>query len=75
MGLASWLTRHCNDIADHAGRRTFLSARASSLPRLRGLKFEVVGPEEAHIEEGSEGEVKMPKIWFGVRSAKEGIAT
>lgn len=74
MGHASWLTRHCNDIADHAGRKTFLAARASSLPRLRGLRFEVVGPKEAQLEE-LEGQAKMPKVWFGARHAEKGSAT
>ncbi|ESZ93213.1 hypothetical protein SBOR_6409 [Sclerotinia borealis F-4128] len=69
MGHASWLTRHCNDIADHADRKIFLAARASSLPRLRALRFEFVGPRETHIKD-SEREVELPKTWFGMRHAE-----
>jgi len=42
-GLGTWLTRHCNALADKDGCKTYVGATPQSLGMFRKLGFEILG--------------------------------
>jgi ribosomal protein S18 acetylase RimI-like enzyme len=66
MGHGSWLTRHCNEIADKTGSRTFVGARPSSIKMFNNLGFKTIGMYNAHMERWG-GDKDKSISWLAMR--------
>ena len=66
LGLGSTLTRHCNNLADKAGARTYSVARNTSKPMLLNFGFEVVGKEGQDLSKYG-GKEDGALLWMLVR--------
>ena len=69
-GLGSWLTRHCNEVADKTGGKTFVGARPSSKRMFESQGFRILGSEDINMTKygGNEGQGKS---WVLVREPHE----
>ena len=66
LGLGTWLTKHCNAIADAAGGRTFVLARPSSKHLFENLGFKVLGSEDLDLVRYG-GKESEGRAWVLVR--------
>jgi len=66
MGHGTWVTRHCNAIADKDGRRTFLPARPSSIKMFTKEGFQTLGTYDCHVERFG-GVAEKGMNWFTMR--------
>lgn len=65
-GLGSLLTRHCNEIADKAGGRTFVIARPASKHMFESHGFRVLGSEDLDMTKYG-GDENDGRAWVLVR--------
>ncbi len=69
-GLGSWLTRHCNEVADKIGGKTFVVARPSSKHMFESQGFRVLGSEDLDMTKYG-GNESDGKSWVLVREPHE----
>jgi N-acetylglutamate synthase-like GNAT family acetyltransferase len=69
-GRGSWLTRHCNEVADRTGDKIFVVARPSSKHMFESHGFHVLGSEDIDMTKYGGNETEG-KSWVLVREPHE----
>ena len=67
-GFGTFLTHHCNAIADKTGRKTWVSARPSSVKMFRQCGFKDVAAHNADLKRWG-GDTEKEITWLLVREA------
>ena len=66
MGHGTWLSLHCNEVADKAGCKTWLPARPKSKKLFGRIGYKELGEIDAHLERFG-GIAEEGETWVMVR--------
>ena len=72
QGLGSWLTRHCNSIADEHQAKTYVAAGCKSKGMFKALGFKKFGVFNPHAERwGEEYDLERAKYELLIREPED----